>query len=193
MPDQVPSPEGLREIGLRALAYIRACRRLEDANRRLEGGEDLPSAERSRLIDDRWVAIEAQAVAKTRLESSLNESGGMAPYGWPESVSATLGKIALMLRLGYGYVDYALGGIDGFEREIESLVTARDGPGGDDQFIPFADALSITDLTRPELSHASRQGGPVRSKGKRKGKLVHKWDAIVYALGVFRRRAARRK
>jgi hypothetical protein len=189
MPNRVPSAEWLHEICLRALAYIHACRRLEDVNRRLAGCVDRPSAERSRLFDEQMVALEAQAAARPRLESSLDESGGMAPYGWPESVSGTLGKITLMLRLGYGYVCYEWGGISGLEEEIESLAAAD--RGGGDGFIPFREALAITNLTSSELSKASGPGRPIRSIGKRKGKLVHELDARRYADELKSRRRDR--
>jgi hypothetical protein len=64
----------------------------------------------------------------------------------------------------------------------------------EDDFIPFAEALLITNLTASELSKASRRGGPVRSKGKGKGKKrVHELDARRLADELARRRDERRK
>jgi hypothetical protein len=65
--------------------------------------------------------------------------------------------------------------------------------GEDDEFISFSEAILITNLTSSELSRASRPGGPVRSKGHHRGKLVHELDARRYADGLSRRRREGRK
>jgi hypothetical protein len=132
MPDRIPLPEHLRKIRLLALAFIGACRRLKDAEDRCQASAgaiiDLPGANKG------WHA------ARDLLDCFLSESGGKAPYGWPEAVERTLRKITSMLEWSPDFIFAWPDEIPELEAEIESLAAVATDAGEEGSRIPSPNA-----------------------------------------------------
>jgi len=123
MTDRVPSAKALKQIRLRALADIYRTRQLRDAEHRGRGFAPRDrSAEAGEAVKEYQRTGKAWQAARDRLASFLSDSGGMTPWGWPESVSSTLDKIAAMLEWDLDFIfDAPDEMFTAFEEEIDSL------------------------------------------------------------------------
>jgi hypothetical protein len=166
---QIPSPEALEEIRARTLAYISAHRRCKELYPKNPTGPN----------PEFWSARTAETSARSRLEPFFKESGAMEPLGWPEDVTSTLRKIALMFGgvLGSPTPDE----IPGLEDDVKSLATGRAGPSDASPSPPEAaaqpDEIAIANALGAKGYHL--EAAFVRHF---KGRQSTAWDDLVEAV-----------